>query len=37
MRDRVGNLIGRAAEGLWLGTFHALARASCAAMPSWSG
>jgi DNA helicase II / ATP-dependent DNA helicase PcrA len=24
MRERVGNLIGRAAEGVWLGTFHAL-------------
>ena len=24
MRDRVGSLLGRPAEGLWLGTFHAL-------------
>src|SRR4051812_45238593 len=24
MRERVGNLIGRASEGVWLGTFHAL-------------
>ncbi len=25
MRERVGRIIGQAAEGLWLGTFHALA------------
>ena len=24
MRDRVGGILGRPAEGLWLGTFHAL-------------
>ena len=24
MRDRVGHILGRPAEGLWLGTFHAL-------------
>ena len=24
MRERVGTLLGRPAEGLWLGTFHAL-------------
>src|SRR5215475_9578857 len=25
MRERVGAILGRPAEGLWLGTFHALA------------
>lgn len=25
MRERVGNILGQPAEGLWLGTFHALA------------
>ena len=38
MRERLERMIGRAAEGLWLGTFHALARAH-AAPPrrGWSG
>ena len=39
MRERVGQLVGDAVEGMpWLGTFHSIARARCcAATPSWSG
>ena len=32
MRERVGAILGQPAEGLWLGTFHALCRPNAAAV-----
>ena len=37
MRERVTAIIGRPAEGLWLGTFHALPPGSCGGTRNWSG
>jgi ATP-dependent DNA helicase UvrD/PcrA len=37
MRDRVGALLGRPVEGLWLGTFHALGARMLRAHPALAG